>query len=397
MLFDDYVILRTDRSTPKTLGSTRGGPVETDEIHVATETLNASDLADLQKEGNFIGAARPLPIRPIKPSEGGDPAVDETPEDGTWGLEAVGALSSHRTGAGVTVAVLDSGINSKHEAFRGKNIVQRDFTGDGDGDSRGHGTHCAGTIFGGLVGGKRIGVAPGIKRALVGKVWSAPGKGSTIEVLEGLLWAARQGADVISISLELDLPEYVSANHRQYKIPIEHATSLALEVYRENLRLFDRVGSLIKSHDPMSSGCLLIAAAGNQSRRPDYEIGVDLPAAAEGILSVGALGRAQGSSNELTVYRTSNSGPDLAAPGVGIASACHDDDRGLRLKNGTSMAAPHVAGVAALWIEEIRERNPNFRINQIEANLLARTRADVLAEGTEPANYGAGLVQAPQP
>ncbi|MCP3963081.1 MAG: S8 family serine peptidase [bacterium] len=396
MLLDEYVVLRTEGREFDVLGTTRGGPGTTEAIHLGKETLSSGDLDDLRQERDFFGAARALPIRPVKPSGDDDPDVDEAPENGTWGLEAVGALSSHRTGAGVTVAVLDTGINADHDAFKGKNIVQEDFTGEGDGDEHGHGTHCAGTIFGGEVGGRRIGVAPDIERALIGRVWSGPGKGSTTQILEGLLWAARKRADVISMSLELDLPSYVSMVHKLKGVPVEHATALALEVYRENLRLFDKIGSLIRTHDAMFSRCLVVAAAGNQSRRPDYEVGVDLPAAADGVLSVGALGPAEGSATELTVYRTSNSGPDLAAPGVGVESARHDNNSGLRSKNGTSMAAPHVAGVAALWIEEIRDRNPQYKINQIEANLLARTRVDVFAEGAEPTGYGAGLVQAPQ-
>ena len=83
------------------------------------------------------------------------------------------------TGEGVTVAVLDTGIDSKHPAFAGVDIVEKDFTGTGNGDRQGHGTHCAGTIFGRDVDGKRIGVARGVKRALIGKVLGDEGGGDS--------------------------------------------------------------------------------------------------------------------------------------------------------------------------------------------------------------------------
>ena len=59
-------------------------------------------------------------------------------------------------GNGVTVAVLDTGIDKEHEAFRGVELVQKDFTGEGDGDEDGHGTHVAGTIFGQSTAGVRL-------------------------------------------------------------------------------------------------------------------------------------------------------------------------------------------------------------------------------------------------
>jgi subtilisin family serine protease len=85
----------------------------------------------------------------------------------------VGADTSPFSGDGIVVAVLDTGIDASHPAFEGVDIVQKDFTGEGVGDQHGHGTHCAGTIFGRTSEGTRIGVAPGVKKALIGKYWSA--------------------------------------------------------------------------------------------------------------------------------------------------------------------------------------------------------------------------------
>lgn len=90
-------------------------------------------------------------------------------------------------------------------AFRGITLIQENFTPDPDGDDRhGHGTHCAGTIFGRDVDGERIGVARGVETALIGKVLDRHGRGSTAGVLRGMQWAEDQGANVISLSLGFD-------------------------------------------------------------------------------------------------------------------------------------------------------------------------------------------------
>src|SRR5262249_4677245 len=75
-----------------------------------------------------------------------------------------------------------------------------------DGDKQGHGTHCAGTIFGRAVDGKRIGVAPGVTKALIGKVLADDGGGNSDMIFAGIQWAVTEGAQVISMSLGFDFP-----------------------------------------------------------------------------------------------------------------------------------------------------------------------------------------------
>ncbi len=133
-------------------------------------------------------------------------AADAEPRP-TWGIRAVRADTSPFTGAGVTVAVLDTGIDPNHPAFAGVELV-RHFTDESDDDTHGHGTHCAGTIFGRDADGVRIGVAPGVTKAVIGKVLGAGGGGGD-QIMEAIQWAIAEGANMISMSLGIDFPRYV--------------------------------------------------------------------------------------------------------------------------------------------------------------------------------------------
>jgi len=397
MSAERYIVLKVTGNEARVRGGVRGALDALAKLDVVAETatLDAKALKDLRAAPEVLRAAPVMPVTLVHPRAMADSEAGAADVDGAaWGVHAVGAVASRFTGAGVTVAVLDTGIDAGHEAFRGKEIVQRDFTGDGDGDENGHGTHCAGTFFGGSVGGLRIGVAPGIRKALVGKVLDRQGSGNTEWIFDGLMWAIRSGANVVSISIGFDFPGLVRRLMEQQGLEVEPATSRALSAYRETVRLFDTLADLARAHGAMFQNTAIFAASGNESNRPRYEIATAPPACADGFISVGALGKNPGETLDLHVASFSNALPSLAAPGVGIKSARVGG--GLAAHNGTSMAVPHVAGVAALWFERLRELNPAAHVRQLEGYLVGNATLGVISSESDRPNAGAGLVQAPR-
>jgi subtilisin family serine protease len=400
---DTYVILRDTERT--TVGDPFGGPTRgleagpmafpttAPEPRVELEELDRRERAEMLRDPDVAAMAPAMPTRLIAPVDGFDGADDAGAAATTaWGITAVGADASAATGAGVVVSVLDTGIDASHDAFAGVELVERDFSGSGNGDHQGHGTHCAGTIFGRDVDGTRIGVARGVQKALIGKVLGDDGSGSSEMIFQGINWAVEQGANVISMSLGFDFPGLVKRlTGRGW--PTELATSYALEAYRGNLRVFDALMALVRAREAFGAGTVLVAAAGNESRRdkdPNFEIAASLPAAADGMVSVGALGR---DGSTLTVASFSNTFPVVSAPGVGVLSARAGG--GLRTLNGTSMACPHVAGVAALWWEAVQPLGLTTSAPTVTAKVRATARTDVFAAGHDPVDRGAGLVTAP--
>jgi subtilisin family serine protease len=399
----DYIVLRDRSHRPsvnpyaglRPLGLNTSRPPEPAIDFLSLDTKK--QIRELNRDPEVLAIARPMPVSLIKPMLNSMANADvETDVGATWGVQATGTLRSPYTGQGVTVAVLDTGIDFKHEAFAGVNLVQQDFTHEGDGDQNGHGTHCAGTIFGRAHEGLRFAVAPGVTKALIGKVLTAQGHGSTQAVCDAILWAAEQGAHVISMSFGLDFPG-LSQDLIADGYPASLATSIALEAYRANLRLFDSLAELIRARGSFFQGTLLIAAAGNESRRdedPHYEVGVSPPAVADGIVAVGALETPGPPHDKLTVASFSNTWPDVCGPGVNIYSVKAGGGY-LRL-DGTSMATPHVAGVAALWADKLIQTTGRVTTERLNALVMGRADMQSLAVRIDPSDVGGGLVQAPQ-
>lgn len=312
-----------------------------------------------------------------------------------WGIRATRAETSTYTGSGVTVAILDTGIDRAHPAFAGMpNIVEADFTGSGASqaaDDNGHGTHCAGTVFGRDCYGYRIGIAKGIDRALIGKVLDADGAGGSAQLFDGLYWAISQHSDVISMSLGFDFPGMVVRLVGE-GLPVDLATSKALVAFRQNLRAFDALMAFAKAQTAMGAGPVIVAATGNESKAgisPQYRIDASLPAAALDVVGIGAVAE---DGAQYRVADFSNGSPMVSAPGVDIVSA--KAGGGLAKLSGTSMACPHAAGVAALWWEALRQSPASATANSVAARLSATARSNVF-NGFNRAAFGDGLITAP--
>ena len=361
-------------------------------IQFDVDELDAREAKEVERSSGILAVAPAMPMRLLAPVAIKDVTATPAAATATWGIKAVKADTSPFTGAGIIAAVLDTGIDPTHPAFAGVTLEQRDFTGEGNGDQHGHGTHCAGTIFGREVQNTRIGVAPGVTRALIGKVLGANG-GASDEIVNAIQWAVDQGAHVISMSLGMDFPGFVKEMIEVDGLPPEVATTLALEGYRQNVTLFERVSSLVTAIGPFGQPTLIVAAAGNESERTapnPFEIACAPPAVSEGIVSVAALGQV---GLELDVASFSNTNAIVSGPGVGITSARRGG--GLVSMSGTSMATPHVAGVAILWAQRILSQGP-LRSTEWTARLVASGTRDGLKAGIDPNDIGSGLVQAPQ-
>lgn len=384
-----YIILRKQgapRGEPRYRGGGRDAAAPPASLFVERLTEKAAASMGTEPEVAIICPSMPTKLIGPRKSEGVRNQVE------AWGVGAVNALNSTATGQGVKVAVLDTGIDADHPAFLGMTIEQRDFSGDGDGDRNGHGTHCAGTIFGRDVTGVRIGVARGVDHALIGKILDDSGGGNSEMIFEGMLWALNGRANIISMSVGFDFPGMV-AEQVDDGWPVNLATSNALEAYRGNLRMFDAIMQMARAQGGLGRGALVLAASGNESRRlddPEWRIAASLPAAAEDVVSVAALARV---GQNYAVADFSNTMAMLSAPGVDILSA--KIGGGLVALSGTSMACPHAAGVAALWWQKIaasRAANPLI----VKAKLLSEARNTVFgAGGADELDVGAGLVTSP--
>ncbi|MFE7747487.1 S8 family serine peptidase [Streptomyces sp. NPDC057428] len=272
------------------------------------------------------------------------------------------------TGQGVDIAVLDSGIDAGHPDFGGRIAATVGFVPGEDATDRfGHGTHVASTVggTGAASGGKEKGVAPGAALHIA-KVLADDGTGQESWILAGMEWAARdQHAKVVNMSLG--------------GRPSDGSDPLSQAVNRLSAE----------------TGALFVTVAGNDGSDP-YT--VNSPGAADAALTVGAVD----GSDRLTSWsgrgpRLGDSAlkPDLTAPGVDILAArsqyISEGEGYYMTDSGTSMAAPHVAGAAAL----LAQVHPDWTGQQLKDALLSTTaptpRYSAYAAGSGRADVAAAV------
>lgn len=277
---------------------------------------------------------------------------------GTWGLHATNVLASRFSGLGIKVAVLDTGVDLSHPDLKSRLASSRCKTfvpGTASvQDGQGHGTHCIGTVGGPAappsdLGQARYGCAPQCT-LYVGKVLDDTGRGKARQPLAGMDWAIGEKCHVISMSLG-----YLITPGAPDSVAFETAARRGLE-----------------------RGTLTIAAAGNERQRG---LPTRSPANVPSVLSVGAVDQMLAPASFSTPGDV-----NLAGPGVAILSTVPMPRR-YGASDGTSMATPHTAGIAALWAESDPKLRglALWRMLESKARKLPFPASDV----------GLGLVQAP--
>lgn len=252
----------------------------------------------------------------------------------TWGLHVTGVMDKPQfTGEGISVAVLDTGLDLNHPDFAGRVINAADFVNNGSAqDGNGHGTHCIGTALGNGFDNRGTFVRYGIAHKAniwVGKVLPDLGPGATRGIIAGMRWAIDGGCEIISMSLGSRVWP-----GQGYSYQYEQVAKYGLE-----------------------KGTLTIAAAGNESERSNgYISPTGSPANCPSIMAVAALDQrlrvADFSCGDVNQFPGSEI--NIAAPGVNVFSSWPMVQRYHRI-DGTSMACPHVAGIAALYAQSDRK------------------------------------------
>ena len=270
--------------------------------------------------------------------------------DATWGVKRIGAGVVHDTGesgAGVLVAIIDTGIDYNHSEFTDRYDGGYDFVNsDSDPlDDAGHGTHVAGTVAAADDGIGVVGVAPGAL-LLAYKVLDETGSGFVSDVIAAIGLAIRDGAQVINMSLS-------------------GGASESLE---------------IACQQAYAAGVVLVASAGNSGNPPGRGDSVGAPAMYPSVIAVSATD----SSDERPRWSSTGEAVELAAPGVDILSTYPGG--GYATGSGTSMSAPHVAGAVALLISQ-----GEVTVPAEVSDKLNSTSEDLGVSGWDP-KYGYGLV-----
>lgn len=309
----------------------------------------------------------PFQEPPAVEEDEGSEIMDD--EHYTYGLKMLGVdqvmTAYNLSGTGVTVGVLDTGIDASHPDLQGKVVAWKDWSGDEaeePRDKHGHGTHCAGTIAGGKASGRQIGVAPNAK-LVIGRIFGDKGNASLAGILGAMNWVTDPDGDPETN----DAPRVVSNSWggSQGSMEDEKAMWNLVQGWR-------------------SLNMVPVFAAGNSGPWPKT---VGTPGGYPHSFAVGATNakdKATGFSSRgpITWDGVKHIKPDISAPGNAILSA--KPGGGYQKMSGTSMACPHVSGLVAL----VLEANPAYSVDQVE-DLLESTAKDLGNNGKDN-TYGHG-------
>jgi subtilisin len=315
-------------------------------------SLTANEIAALENDPSvaFIEADRTLEVIP---SVANSTSAASAEEIASWGVTHIGSSVAHArgiTGAKVKVAVLDTGVDPELSArYSGGSDFVYDTPDPLDDAYDGHGTHVAGIIAASLDGKGMAGVAPSVSLYAV-KVLDGAGFGDLSITLAGIDWAITNKMDVVNMSF----------GTRMASRALEDACNAAAK-----------------------AGIVLVAAAGYRNTEP-----VSFPAAYASVIGVSATDQ----GDVITNFSPAGPGIALAAPGLSILST--QLGGGYVTLSGTSQAAPHVAGVAALILSAgIADANGDGNLaDDVRQRLLTTARR--LGPVTPNDQYGYGLVDA---
>ena len=281
-----------------------------------------------------------------------DRQVEASLDESVPQIGAPAAWAKGLTGKGVTVAIADTGVDDTHPDLKGKVSASADFSGSADTVDRvGHGTHVASTVAGdgAAADGRYRGVAPDAQ-LVSAKVLDDSGAGSWSGVIAGLEWSVEQGADVVNLSL--GGPDSPGVD------PVEESINRLTE----------------------ETGTLFVTAAGNQPACTAGNV-VGSPATADEALAVGAVDKGDELADFSCVGPRLGDGaikPEVTAPGVDIVAAkANGTELGEPVgehyvtASGTSMATPHVAGAAAILLQQ----HPSWKAAELRARLMSTARA----------------------
>jgi len=333
-------------SLSKEIGSMAGARINRTYMNSITgfaAELSKGQVERLQKNPNVLYVTADRYVYPDN-----DFSVQEYP---TWGLDRIDqreslldyAYSYTGTGKGVTAYVVDTGIFLEHPEFENRASFGEDFSGECTDEPfvHGHGTHVAGTI-----GGSIYGVAKDVKLVDVKVFGCEPTTDATIVAAVDWITLNADGPSIVNMSLSRHSPEGDES-------PIEDAIETSID-----------------------KGIHYVVSSGNTA--PTYPDACErIPAKYSQVLTVGAstIGSSRAS------FSTYGECVDLFAPGVNITSAWITDEYSgdgsfTRSLNGTSMAAPHVAGVAALYLET----NPEISAAELHSVILENTTPNAISD-----------------
>lgn len=331
---------------------------------VITINLREAERERLAAQGFRVELNRLL--RPAAPSCGSG-IIGGT----TWGLIEMGIPSApaNLDGTGISVAILDSGLDLNHPDFIGRVAASdcKNFVGADPSSLRdfsGHGTHCAGIIFGKNPSGTpRYSVAPGI-RPIIGRVMDSNGDSTDSILIEALNWAADKDANVISLSLGRDRQK-------------DEQTPFDLETVTKKL---------------MAENRLLVAASGNGGPN----VAVAVPAACQEVMAIAAVDAGWHLTDTCSRTLDTIGKTDVSAPGDDVCSAFVGG--GYFGSSGTSAATAHVAGLAALYWQRHLQLQPPPNPTRIAKDIwdLIVAKAQPLkatGSGVNPQDFGSGFAK----